>query len=295
MIDDESNSSNQTSWLERLRQAFSGAPKDQESLLSFLNEAKERGFIDPESITMIENVLTVAKMQVRDIMVPRSKMIVVESDKPLSEILPAVIESGHSRFPVVGEDKDDVIGILLAKDLLSYSKEPGNDKINLKEILRPVTFVPESKRLNILLKEFRVKKNHMAIVVDEYGGVSGLVTIEDILEEIVGEIADEFDIEDDEEATIVAHSDDTFNVNALTLIEEFNHYFHSNFSDEDFDTIGGLITNAFGHLPNRDEIMVLDDFEFTVLLADARRIRLLGVRPLNSETLEKIHQDNTET
>jgi len=281
MTDDDSNTANEPSWFERFVQALSGGPKDKQSFLSVLREVKERGFIDNDSMTMIEGVLAVSEMQVRDIMVPRSKMSVIESDLPLAEILAIVISSGHSRFPIVGEDKDDILGILLAKDLLHYTKEPSDERINLKEILRPVTFVPESKRLNVLLKEFRVKRNHMAIVVDEYGGVSGLITIEDVLEEIVGDIADEFDIEEDEDASIVAHSDETFNVKALTTIEEFNDFFDSAFSDADFDTIGGLVTHAFGHVPNRDETIALNDFEFTVLFADARRIRVLGVRRLS--------------
>jgi magnesium and cobalt transporter len=291
MIDDESSPANEPSLFERFLHAISGAPKDKQSFVTFLREAKDRGFIDAESMNMIEGVLSVSEMQVRDIMVPRAKMTVIERDQPFEEVLAVVIESGHSRFPLVGDDKDDVLGILLAKDLLHY-RDAGITKLNLKEIMRPVTFVPESKRLNILLKEFRVKKNHMAIVVDEYGGVSGLITIEDVLEEIVGEIGDEFDIEDDEEASIIAHSDDTYNVKALTPIEEFNSYFGCSFSDADFDTIGGLVTNAFGHLPNRDETITIGDYEFTILLSDARRIRVLGVRPLKEMPRE---ESNTAT
>lgn len=296
MSDDDSTAPNEPSWLERFFHALSGGPKNKQDFLSFLREVKERNFIDGDSIAMIEGVLAVSEMQVRDIMVPRSKMAVIERDQPLENILDAVIASGHSRFPIVGEDKDDVIGVLLAKDLLRYTKEPLQQQINLKEITRPVIFVPESKRLNVLLKEFRLNRNHMAIVVDEYGGISGLLTIEDVLEEIVGEIDDEFDIDDDKEAPIVAHSDDTFNVKALATIDEFNSYFHAHFNNDEFDTIGGLITNAFGYVPNRDEKIELDDFEFTVLLSDARRIRVLGVRrmPQTNHKEESPSHANTQ-
>jgi magnesium and cobalt transporter len=222
-------------------------------------------------------------MQVRDIMVPRAQMAVVERDAPLGQILPLVIESAHSRFPVVGDSRDEVVGILLAKDLLAYGGPDGSGSFNVRDLLRPAVFIPESKRLNVLLKEFRASRNHMAIVVDEYGGVAGLVTIEDVLEQIVGEIVDEHDIEED--AYIKKHNDNVYAVKALAPIEEFNNYFHSNFSDEEFDTIGGLVMQRFGRLPRRGEVLTIDRFRFKVLNADSRRIHLLQVTERRSSAV----------
>jgi hemolysin (HlyC) family protein len=202
-------------------------------------------------------------------------MAVVERDAALQDILPVVIESAHSRFPVIGENRDEVVGILLAKDLLAYYGQDNAKNFNVRDILRPAVFIPESKRLNVLLKEFRASRNHMAIVVDEYGGVAGLVTIEDVLEQIVGEIVDEHDIEED--AYIKKHNDNVYAVKALTPIEEFNHYFFANFSDDEFDTIGGLVMHRFGRLPRRGEVISIDRFRFKVLNADSRRIHLLQV------------------
>jgi len=261
-------------WLKRL--VGGGEPRDRAELAEVLREAGARGLIDADALTMIEGVLGVAELQVRDIMVPRSQMAVVERDAPPGEIIPAVAESGHSRFPVIGEDRDQVVGILLAKDLLRWYSE-GGDGFDIREVLRPAVFVPESKRLNVLLKEFRVSRNHMAIVVDEYGGVAGLVTIEDVIEEIVGEIDDEHDIEDDE--PIRREGDRQYSVRALTRIEDFNDYFGTSFSDEEFDTIGGLVMHQFGRLPRRGESVSIEDFEFRVLRSDRRRIDLLRVVP----------------
>lgn len=277
MTDERSNNNApQRGWLERLSLALMGEPRDREQLVEVLRDAQQRNLLDPDALAMIEGVMQVTEMQVRDIMVPRAQMAVVERDAPLEKILPVVIESAHSRFPVIGENRDEVVGILLAKDLLAYSEDAkGAKHFNVRDILRPVVFIPESKRLNMLLKEFRASRNHMAIVVDEYGGVAGLVTIEDVLEQIVGEIVDEHDIEED--AYIKKHADNVYAVKALTPIEEFNIYFHSNFSDEEFDTIGGLVMNRFGRLPRRGEVITIERFRFKILNADSRRIHLLQI------------------
>ncbi len=259
-------------WFKRL---VSGEPRDREALLDSLREAGRRGLIDADALAMIEGVLAVGDLQVRDIMVPRSQMSVVERDALPAQILPHVVESGHSRFPVIGEDRDQVVGILLAKDLLRYFTEAGAVEFDIREVLRPAVFVPESKRLDVLLKEFRASRNHMAIVVDEYGGVAGLVTIEDVMEEIVGDIADEYDVEDDQ--TIRREGDRQYTVRALTRIDEFNAYFGTRFPDDEFDTIGGLVMHAFGQLPRRGESVTLDEVEFRVLRADRRRIDTLRV------------------
>ncbi len=264
------------SWLERLGHALQGELKDREQLIEVLHEACKNEVIDADALAMIEGVLGVAEMQVRDIMIPRAQMVVVERDADLKQILHTVVESAHSRFPAVGENRDEVVGILLAKDLLPYFLQDTEARFNLRDILRPPVFIPESKRLNVLLKEFRASRNHMAIVVDEYGGVAGLVTIEDVLEQIVGEIEDEHDIE--EEGYIFEHRNGEYTVKAMTPIEDFNAYFHSDFSDEEFDTIGGLVMHALGHMPKRGETLDLGDFHFRVLRASNRRIHLLQVR-----------------
>jgi len=226
-------------------------------------------------LAMLEGVLQVSEIQVRDVMVPRSQMVVVRRDDPPEKILPAVIESGHSRFPVVGEDRDEVAGILLAKDLLRYFAEGGEGNFDIRECLRPAVFIPESKRLNVLLKEFRVSHNHMAIVVDEYGGVSGLLTIEDLLEQIVGDIGDEYDIDDAE--VIRKEGERTFTVPALTRIEEFNAAFGTRFSNEEFDTIGGLVLHELGRMPRRGEAIEIGGLELKVMRSDRRRIESLRV------------------
>ncbi len=259
-------------WLRRLTRE---APRDRAELVETLRAAARGGMIDADAFAMIQGVLRVADLHVRDIMVPRSQMVVLERDSEPQSLLPAVVESGHSRFPVIGDDRDQVIGILLAKDLLRYFAEGASGAFDIREVLRPAAFVPESKRLNVLLKEFRVSRNHMAIVVDEYGGVSGLVTIEDVIEEIVGEIADEYDT--DEDQTIRREGDRQFVVLALTRVQEFNEFFGTRFSDEEYDTIGGLVMHQFGRLPRRGEAVTMDGLEFKVLRADRRRIDQLRV------------------
>ncbi|HSP01766.1 MAG TPA: transporter associated domain-containing protein [Thioalkalivibrio sp.] len=264
-------------WLERLSLALTGEPRDREQLVELLRSAHHREILDPDALGMIEGVLQVADMQVRDIMVPRAQMDVVRGDAQLMEIMPVITESAHSRFPVVGDSRDEVLGILLAKDLLRYFLDGNSDDFDMRDVLRPAVFVPESKRLNVLLKEFRNSRNHMAIVVDEYGGVAGLVTIEDVLEQIVGEIDDEHDIED-YLTHIMHHPSGRYTVKALTPIDEFNQYFSTDYSEEEFDTIGGLVVNRFGHVPKRGDELAFDRFQVRVLRADNRRVHLLEMR-----------------
>lgn len=259
-------------WIRKLADSLSGDPRDRDELLETLESARDRAIIDDEVFSMLQGVLEVGEQQVRDIMVPRSQMVVINRDDALQDILPAVIESGHSRFPVVGDDRDKVIGILLAKDLLRLIHED-EEHFDIKECLRNAVFIPESKRLNVLLKEFRANHNHMAIVVDEYGGVAGLVTIEDVLEQIVGEIDDEYDIDDEQD--IRREDARTFTVRAQTRLEDFNDYFATTYSDEEFDTVGGLLLNHLGRLPRRGEVIQLDGFEYKVLRGDRRRLELL--------------------
>ncbi len=265
----------QGSWLRRLVESLSGEPRDLEQLSDVLADAKDRGLIEADVLSMMEGVLQVSAIQVRDVMVPRAQMVVVQREDPPEKILPVVIESGHSRFPVVGEDRDEVVGILLAKDLLRHFAEDSNAAFDIRECLRPAVFIPESKRLNVLLKEFRNSHNHMAIVVDEYGGVSGLLTIEDVLEQIVGDIGDEYDV--DEVEGIRKEAERTFAVPALTRIDEFNDVFETRFSDEDADTIGGLVLHELGRMPRRGEAIELGGLELKVLRADRRRIETLRV------------------
>jgi len=253
---------------------MSGEPRDLAELVEHLREASERGLFDGDALVMLEGVLAVADMQVRDIMVPRSQMVFVERDEPPDKLVELVVESGHSRFPVIGDDRDQILGILLAKDLLRLQAAADED-FEIREFMRPVVFVPESKRLNVLLKEFRRSHNHIAMVVDEYGGVCGLVTIEDVIEQIVGEIDDEHDVEDDQ--GIRKERPREFTVRALTPIADFNEYFSTAFSDEDYDTIGGLLMQEFGRLPRRGETIKIGDLEFRILRADRRRIDLLRV------------------
>lgn len=264
-------------WWQRLIPGLSGEPRNKQEIIELLQGARDRALFDSEALTMLEGVLQVSDLRVRDITIPRAQTAVVNRDDPLETILPLVIDSAHSRFPVIGEDRAEVVGILLAKDLLQYCRENA-PRFELRDILRPAVFVPESKRLNVLLKEFRVSRNHMAIVVDEYGAAAGLVTIEDVLEQIVGEIEDEYDF--DEDAFILQRDNNHFTAKAHTDIDEFNEYFGTEFADDDFDTIGGLVTHAIGHLPKRGEKVVLDDFCFTVVSSDSRKIRLLNVERL---------------
>ncbi|MCR8921180.1 CBS domain-containing protein [Dasania sp. GY-MA-18] len=271
--DRSSNEPEEKSWLEKIANAFSSEPNSREELNEILKVAEQNKVIDSDVVSIIDGALKVADQQVREIMVPRSQMVVIKAEQSLKEILPKMIKSSHSRFPVIGENVDEVLGILLAKDLLPQVIENDNDNFDITSLLRAATVVPESKRLNVLLREFRENRNHMAIVIDEYGGVAGLVTIEDVLEEIVGEIEDETDVEADEYIKKLGAND--FIVKALTPIEDFNEHFNSDFSDEEFDTIGGIILREFGHLPRRNETTQLNGFEFKILSADSRQVHLL--------------------
>lgn len=268
-----------TSFFGRIAQAFSSEPRSEDDLREVLQAAMEKDLIDEDALSIIEGAMQVSGLQARDIMVPRPQMAVIKADSSLEEILPEIVRSKHSRYPVIGDSPDDVLGILLAKDLLPQILADDHDDFDVRALLRQSVVVPESKRLNVLLREFRENRNHMAIVIDEYGGVAGLVTIEDVLEEIVGEIEDETDQVEDQ--FIRRISDDDYFVKALTPIEDFNDYFEVELSDEEFDTIGGLVMHAFGHVPTRNEITHIDGFEFKVINADQRKIHSLRLRPPN--------------
>jgi magnesium and cobalt transporter len=269
----EQDSGGTGKWIRRITDSLSGEPRDREELLEALESAADRDIIDRDLLEMLEGVFEIAELQVRDIMVPRSQMVVVNRDDPPEEILPAVIEAGHSRFPVIGDDRDKIVGVLLAKDLLRYFADGGQEDFDIKECVRPAVFIPESKRLNTLLKEFRSTHNHMAFVIDEYGGVAGLVTIEDVLEQIVGDIGDEYDV--DEDLDIRKDGERQFTVKAQTRIDSFNEYFGASFSDEEFDTIGGVVLSHLGRLPRRGEAFSFAGLEFKVLRGDRRRLELL--------------------
>jgi magnesium and cobalt transporter len=279
-MSEDRSSSEQTSWFNRLTQAFAHEPKNRKELLEVLREAHQNKLLDSEALAIVEGAIQVADLQVRDIMVPRSQMMSIRANQTPKEFLPSIIEAAHSRYPVVGESLDDVIGILLAKDLLPLILSGEQPNFNIKDLLRPATFVPESKRLNVLLREFRANHNHMAVVIDEYGGVAGLVTIEDVLEQIVGDIEDEHDVEEDSYVKPLPSGD--FLVKALTPIESFNETFDTEFSDDEFDTVGGLVMSAFGHLPKRNEVTEVGEFRFRVLNADSRRIHLLRLTPIKN-------------
>lgn len=281
MSDDNQDGNSGRSLMDRLVHAIGGEPRDRDELLELLRNAQAREIFDADTLQMVEGVFQVVEMRVRDIMIPRGQMEVVEYDATLEEIHAVVIESGHSRFPVINEDKDNVVGVLLAKDLLRFSGADSSERFRIDDIMRKPTFTPETKRLNVLLKEFRTARNHMAIVLDEYGGVGGLVTIEDVLEEIVGEIDDEHDAEEDMD--IRDHGDGRFSVRALTPIDEFNETLGTSFGDEDFDTIGGLLMQHIGHVPKVGEIAVIEGCKFRVLSADSRRLELLQVTPPEPE------------
>ncbi len=268
----------QHSWLTRLKryikQRMSPRLQSQEQLLTLLKEAEKQSILSLDSLLMIESVLEFSEMKVRDIMIPRAQMITVSIDAEWKTLINIVHASGHSRFPVIGTHRNEVIGILHAKNLITYSPDlSDNQKFNLKDILQPVMFVPESKPVDILLKEFRRSRNHMAIVVDEYGGVYGFVTIEDLIEQIVGDIEDEFDI--DEDTYIKKHSEDQYIVKAHMPIEEFNEYFSTQFGIDEFDTIGGMVLKKLAHMPKKGEKISIDKYEFKVISADTRRIKLL--------------------
>jgi magnesium and cobalt transporter len=279
IMSDEHPSSSTTekherSWLDKVLHAFSAEPKSRDELLEIIKDAADNQLLDQEALSIIEGALDVSSLQAREIMVPRSHIVAIRLEDSPQEYLPQIIESGHSRFPVIGENIDDVKGILLAKDLLALALK-GTDNFNLETILRPATIVPESKRVNVLLREFRENRYHMALVMDEYGGITGLLTIEDILEEIVGEIEDEFDEEEVTDDFIKRVSETDYIVKALTPIEDFNEFFNTRFSDEDFDTLGGILMQEFGHLPKRNEVVQMDNMQFRVLYADNRQIHLL--------------------
>lgn len=277
-MSEDRSSNEQKSWLNKLTQAFAHEPKNRQELLEVLREAHQNKLLDSEALAIVEGAIQVADLQVRDIMVPRSQMISIKANQTPKEFLPSIIDAAHSRYPVVSESLDDVIGILLAKDLLPLVLLNEQPNFDIKDVLRPATFVPESKRLNVLLREFRANHNHMAVVIDEYGGVAGLVTIEDVLEQIVGDIEDEHDVEEDSYVKPLPSGD--FLVKALTPIDSFNESFDTQFSDDEFDTVGGLVMSAFGHLPKRNEVTEIGEFRFRVLNADSRRIHLLRLTPL---------------
>jgi magnesium and cobalt transporter len=262
--------------LERLSAFIMREPEDREQLIELLHTAHERNLLDADALSMIEGVLQVSELHARDIMIPRSQMDVIDINESPDKFVPLVIQTAHSRFPVTSGNKDDIIGILLAKDLLRYYA--GEEEFNVREMLRPAVFIPESKPLNVLLKEFRKNRNHIAIVVDEYGGVAGLVTIEDVLEQIVGDIEDEYDF-DEVEDNIIQDKTGQYRVKAMTEIEHFNDKFGTTFSDEEFDTIGGLVLKHFGRVPQRGEQVLMEGLTFTVLRADSRRVYLLEVEP----------------
>lgn len=275
--------SHKPSFLERLSHLLLREPEDREQLVSLLHSAYENHLMDGDSLAMIEGVLQVSEMQVRDIMIPRSQMDVIDISQPVAQFLPFVIETAHSRFPVIEDNKNEVVGILLAKDLLRFY---AGEEFELRDMLRPAVFIPESKRLNVLLKEFRSNRNHIAIVVDEYGGVSGMVTIEDVLEQIVGDIDDEYDYDEDED-NIIQQSSGHYRVKALTEISELNAALGTQFSDEEFSTVGGLVVNRFGHLPKRGEHIVLDQFQVTVVRADSRRVHALLFEQTQASALDQ--------
>ena len=273
-MNDETNRPDENdSLIFKVRRLLKNAPDSRDDLISLL-EHRWSSVLEKQELRMLRGVLQVSQMQVREVMIPRSQMVVLERDASSDELLRTIVECGHSRFPVIGEDRDEVVGILLAKDVLKFIVDSPGEKLNLTSFLRPTTFIPESKRLDTLLQEFRSSRNHMAIVVDEYGGISGLLTIEDVLEEIVGEIDDEHD---PEEAEQIQQQGNHWNVMALARIDEFNEYFSSSLDDEDYETIGGLVMRGFGRLPRRGESISLDGFCFKVIQADRRRIHRLEV------------------
>ena len=287
MSDDNPHSSNGSankSFLDKVKHAFTPEPQNKEQLIDVLNDAQHRELINLETKQMIKGVLDVSEMRVREIMIPRAQMVTIDINHNLEEFLPIILESGHSRFPVVNEDIDHVDGILLAKDLLAFGSNAQNKDFNLRDIIRPAIIVPESKKVEPLLKEFRSNRYHMAIVVDEYGGVSGVITIEDILEQIVGEIEDETDDEIEEEIKHLAGN--VYLVKALTELDDFNSYFNSNFNEADIDTIGGIVLRQFNHMPQKGELFKLGPFEFKVLVADNRRMQMLQI------SVDKAHSIN---
>ena len=270
------NGSTSKGWFDKLRTTFSGEPRSKEELVDVITEAEHRELIDPQTREMIEGVIGVNEMRVRDIMIPRTQMATIDINQKVDEFLPIILDTAHSRFPVISEDKDHIEGILLAKDLQLYAFTP-DKAFELKDVIRPAVIVPESKRVDVLLKEFRQQRYHMAIVVDEYGGVSGLVTIEDILELIVGEIEDEYDTDEDGTDDIKPLNKSTYTVKALTPVEDFNDFFKTTFSEEEADTIGGIVLKAFGHMPETNDEITISDIHFKITNSDKRRLVQLKV------------------
>lgn len=273
-----SRNSPQKSWVDKISHLLTGEPQDLDDLLEVLREAREKRLLDTDALSMIEGVLQVSEMRVRDIMIPRIQMVVVPRDAELDTIFPLVLESAHSRFPVIEDDRSKVVGILLAKDLLAHALQ--NKHLRVEEIMRPVNFVPESKRLNVLLKEFRTNRDHMAIVIDEYGLAAGLITIEDVLEQIVGEIEDEYDEEEDE-GYISQRNENEFMIKALTPIEEFDEYFSTHLATDEYDTVGGFIVSQMEHMPKKGESLIVDNLRFEVIRADNRRLHLIKLKKID--------------
>jgi magnesium and cobalt transporter len=285
MTDDQSSiDPRRKSWIDKLAGVFSDEPTDTRSLLEVLRNAEQDEVLDADALSIIEGALQVSSMQVREIMIPRSQLVTVSAKLPVKEIIELVSNASHSRFPVIGDAIDNVMGILLAKDLLPLLLQKNKEKFSIKDVVRPATFVPESKRLNVLLREFRETRQHMAIVIDEYGSVCGAVTIEDVLEQIVGEIEDEYDVDDD--SYIKRFDADNHIVKALTPIDEFNEHFNTSFSEQESSTIGGIVLQHFGHIPERDETISIGAYLFTILNADSRQIKLLKV----TSTLVSTHK-----
>jgi len=275
MANSHEKSKSKLGFITSLKLLLNGAPQNREQILQLLRNSEKNSVLTKDTLEMIEGAFQVSTIQVKNIMIPRSHMVVVREDSSLQDMLPIIIDSAHSRFPVVGDSRDEVLGILLAKDLLRFFIDGKQEAFNLDDVLRPAVVVPESKRLNTLLSEFKDGRNHMAVVVDEYSSISGLITIEDVLEQIVGEITDEHDVE--EGRYIFEHSKGHFGIKALTPIEDFNEFFSTKYSDNDFETFGGLVLSKFGHLPKKGEKIEFDDFEIEVLRADKRRLHLLNV------------------
>ena len=270
-MNDQTTNESDMNLFEKLSRIFLDIPQNRRELVEILQASEKRSLLDMDALSMIEGVLQVSEMQVRDIMIPRSHMVVLEEDTAYEDMLPVVIDSGHSRFPVIGENRDEIVGVLLAKDLLRYVDEEKRKEFDIKDVLRQTIFVPESKRLNVLLKEFRDSRNHMAIVIDEYSGVAGLVTIEDVLEQIVGDIDDEHDVED--VGNIRRMGVNRYSIKALTPVEEFNDFFESGFNEEEADTLAGLLMKHLGHMPKRGETISIDNYLFKIMSADSRRIK----------------------
>jgi magnesium and cobalt transporter len=273
-----SRHSSQKSWIEKIGQLLTGEPQDLDDLLEILRDARENHLLDTDALSMIEGALQVSQLRVRDIMIPRVQMVVVPKDAELDTLFPLVTQFGHSRYPVIEEDRSKVVGILLVKDLFAHSLE--NKQLKVEQIMRPVILVPESKRLNVLLKELRTKGNHMAIVVDEYGQAAGLVTIEDVLEQIVGEIEDEHD-EQDDEGYILQRNENEYMIKALTPIEEFDDYFNTHLATDEYDTVGGFIVNEMEHMPKKGESLTVDNMRFEIVRADTRRVNLVKLKILD--------------